>query len=243
VNARDAGATTTRAATDAIVIEFGGEALTLLAQKAVVWAREKTLFVADVHLGKAASFRAAGLAVPSGHSQDDIARIEQLVHTHEIEHLVVLGDLVHNRASYTPALDVAMSGFARRHRQLKKTLVLGNHDNNAGGPPTYWGFTCIDDYLRLKPFRCLHEPIIGAIAAKVVDDGQWFALAGHIHPAAWVRTAKEALNLPCFWQSKAQLVLPSFGRLTGRYIIEPQADDVTFVVTGQQIFRNPTPPR
>jgi uncharacterized protein len=232
MNAREAGkSAVAKAATDAIDVEFGGEMLTLLAQKAVVWAREKTL------------------AVPSGHSQDDIARIERLVQVHDIAHLVVLGDLVHNRASYTPTLDAAMRGFAQRRPQLKKTLVLGNHDNHAGGPPIQWGFDCIKDFLRLKPFHCLHEPFDGAnthMANQTALDGEAnaaFALAGHIHPAAWVRTAREALNLPCFWQSKTQLVLPSFGRLTGRYIIEPSADDVTFVVTGQQIFRNPTPLR
>jgi uncharacterized protein len=229
-----------------IDIEFGGETLTLLAQKAVVWAREKTLFIADVHLGKAASFRAAGLALPSGHSQDDIAQIEQLVRAHGVAHLVVLGDLVHNRASYTPSLDAAMCAFVARNPALKKTLVIGNHDKSAGTPPTSWGFSCIEDYLRLTPFNCLHAPINAAINGGAMEHissseaNPSFALAGHIHPAAWVRTAREAMNLPCFWQSKSQLVLPSFGRLTGRYIVAPHEDDVTFVVTGQQIFRNPT---
>jgi uncharacterized protein len=232
-----------------IDIDFGGETLTLLAQKAVVWAREKTLFIADVHLGKAASFRAAGLALPSGHSQDDIAQIEQLVLAHEVAHLVVLGDLVHNRASYTSSLDAAMCAFVARNPALKKTLVIGNHDESAGHPPISWGFCCIEDYLRLTPFNCLHAPIHGAIDDGAIKSSATseacpsFALAGHIHPAAWVRTAREAVNLPCFWQSKSQLVLPSFGRLTGRYIVAPSQDDVTFVVTGQQIFRNPTHPR
>jgi uncharacterized protein len=232
-----------------IDIEFGGETLTLLAQKAVVWAREKTLFIADVHLGKAASFRAAGLAVPSGHSQDDIAQIERLVLAHDIAHLVVLGDLVHNRASYTPSLDAAMRAFVARHPQLRKTLIMGNHDNSAGVCPIDWAFHCIDDSLQLIPFNCLHAPFHRPIDSEVASEQKpdtanpTFALAGHIHPAAWVRTSREALNLPCFWQSSTQLVLPSFGKLTGRYIVEPRLGDVTYVVTGQQIFRNPTQTR
>ncbi len=228
-----------------IDIEFGGETLTLLAQKAVVWGRERTLFIADVHLGKAASFRAAGLAVPSGHSQDDVAQIERLVVAHEISHLVVLGDLVHNRASYTPTLDAAMRHFVSQHPTLKRTLVIGNHDNSAGLPPLEWSFECISEFLRLAPFNCLHEPLNWAKSNRVASnvdrstEQASFSLAGHIHPAAWLRTPREAVNLPCFWQSKTQLVLPSFGRLTGRFIVEPRADDVTYVVTGQQIFRNP----
>jgi uncharacterized protein len=224
-----------------IDVEFGGEALTLLAQKAVFWPREKTLFVADVHLGKAASFRAVGVPVPSGHSRDDLARLSALIDAHAIAHLVVLGDLVHNRASYTPALDHAMRGFAAAHPKLKKTLVIGNHDESAGHPPVHWDIDCINDDFPISPFIAAHAPEIGA-NTDVASNENSFRLAGHLHPAAWLRTAREAINLPCFWQSKQQLVLPSFGSLTGRYTVEPAPGDVTFVVTAQQIFRNPEPP-
>jgi uncharacterized protein len=230
---------TSKRSNAAIHIEFGGETLSLLAQKAVVWAREKTLFVADVHLGKAASFRAAGIAVPSGHSKDDVARLSTLVDEYDIAHLVVLGDLVHNRASYTPWLDEAMRAFVATHPQLKRTLVVGNHDSAAGDCPNDWGFECIDDDFSINPFVAAHAPINGANDGGAGMESS-FRLCGHLHPAAWLRTPREAVNLPCFWQSKTQLVLPSFGLLTGRYTVEPTAGDVTYVVTGQQIFRNPT---
>ena len=222
----------------AVDTTFGGETLTLLAQKAVVWAREKTLLVADVHLGKAASFRAAGIAVPSGHSRDDVARLSALVDTHAISHLVVLGDLVHNAASYTSALDETMRAFASAHPALKKTLVIGNHDSAAGEPPACWGIRCIEDDFRLEPFMCRHAP-----TSKAFDDetGE-LSLAGHIHPAARLSTARETLSLPCFWQRPHELVLPSFGSLTGRYLVEATSSDVTFVVTAQQIFRMPSSP-
>jgi uncharacterized protein len=230
-----------RSKNTAIDIEFGGETLTLLAQKAVVWSREKTLFVADVHLGKAASFRAAGVPVPSGHSKDDLARLSALIDDHAIAHLVILGDLVHNRASYTPALDQAMHAFAATHPKLKMTLVIGNHDESAGLPPVEWGIECINNYFSISPFIAVHAPYIG-VKSDVANGESGFRLAGHIHPAAWLRTPREAINLPCFWKSKHQLVLPSFGSLTGRYTVEPQAGDVTFVVTTQQIFRIPESP-
>jgi uncharacterized protein len=122
------------------------------------------------------------------------------------------------------------------HRALKKTLVIGNHDSSAGNCPLQWGFALIDDDFQLSPFMCKHAPSNRAKSSQANE----FSLAGHLHPAAWVRTSREALNLPCFWQRKRELVLPSFGSLTGRYVVQPEADDVTFVVTGQQIFRNPS---
>ena len=44
-------------------IEWAGEKLVLLPERAIWWAREKTLFIADPHFGKASTFRSAGLAV------------------------------------------------------------------------------------------------------------------------------------------------------------------------------------
>ncbi|NBP80976.1 hypothetical protein EBU58_09735, partial [bacterium] len=38
----------------------------------------RTLLVADLHLGKAASFRHAGLPVPEGSSGGDLQRLERL---------------------------------------------------------------------------------------------------------------------------------------------------------------------
>ena len=45
-------------------IDCAGERLVLLPEKAVFWPSEKTLIVADLHLGKTAAFRAAGIGVP-----------------------------------------------------------------------------------------------------------------------------------------------------------------------------------
>lgn len=221
-------------ALDSIEIEFGGEALRLLAERAVVWPRENTLFVADVHLGKAASFRAAGVAVPSGHSRDDLARLSRLIEAHGIERLVVLGDLVHNRASYTPALDSAIAEFNARHRSLDRVLVLGNHDAKAGAPSAAWQFRCVDEDLRLTPLLAAHEPHESSAQPDSLP-----RICGHIHPAVSLRTTREVVTLPCFWQQPRQLILPSFGSLTGRYVVDPAPQDVTFVVTHQQIFRIP----
>ena len=58
-----------------VSVEFGGEALLLLPDRAVYWASRKTLIVADVHLGKGNTFRKAGLPVPAGSSEKDLRRL------------------------------------------------------------------------------------------------------------------------------------------------------------------------
>lgn len=47
-------------------IRCAGYTFQLLPQRALWWASEKTLLVADVHLGKGATFRALGQPLPRG---------------------------------------------------------------------------------------------------------------------------------------------------------------------------------
>ena len=56
-----------------------GEALDLLTDRAMYWPRTRTLIVADVHLGKDAAFRRAGLAVPQGATPHDLDRLATLI--------------------------------------------------------------------------------------------------------------------------------------------------------------------
>ena len=93
------------------------------------WPQERVLFVADVHLGKAASFRAAGVAMPGGHSAHDLERIAALLDEHQASRLVILGDLIHTRESYTTTLDHKFRQFRKRHRHVAMTLVRGNHED------------------------------------------------------------------------------------------------------------------
>ena len=77
---------------------LAGEAVELYAERALLWTRMRTLFVADVHLGKAAAFRAGGVPVPRGSTASDLARLGALVEASGAKRLCVLGDFLHAKA-------------------------------------------------------------------------------------------------------------------------------------------------
>ena len=212
-----------------MLIETHGEQLICLPEHALLWPRERTLFVADVHLGKAASFRAAGVPVPSGHSSFDLDRLSQLLISHNATRFVILGDLVHTETSYTAALDHSFRTFRARHSNVEMVLVRGNHDRHAGEAPAEWGLKAVAEPYVLGPFQCCHEPD----AAQ----GTGFELAGHLHPALRLQTARDGVTLPCFWQHLHGLVLPAFGSLTGKFSVRLKSGESAVVVAGQQLFR------
>ena len=51
----------------------------LLAERAVFWPGRKSLLVADFHLGKAATFRRAGIALPSGTTTENVERLGRAI--------------------------------------------------------------------------------------------------------------------------------------------------------------------
>ena len=79
-------------------LEVAGETLTLHADRALFWPRVRWLLLADVHFGKGAVLRRAGVALPTGQTVTDLARIDALIAHYRPERLVVLGDLVHGQA-------------------------------------------------------------------------------------------------------------------------------------------------
>ena len=62
-----------------MLIEFGGETLVLLPDRAMFWPAQQALLVADTHFGKAGVFRRAGVPIPEGIDAHDLARLSRLV--------------------------------------------------------------------------------------------------------------------------------------------------------------------
>src|SRR3954452_24919812 len=91
----------------ALSVSLAGESVELHADRALFHPRTTTLYVADVHLGKTAAFRAAGVPLPAGTTASNLERLGRLVARTGAERLIVLGDFLHAAAGRTPALDAA----------------------------------------------------------------------------------------------------------------------------------------
>jgi DNA ligase-associated metallophosphoesterase len=211
-------------------IIFGTESLILLADRALHWPKRKTLVLADVHLGKDATFRAAGLPVPAGNSTKDLGRITALLALTAAERLVVLGDLVHSRASHQPELAEAFSTWRASHTQLDILLIRGNHDRQAGPAPADWRIT-----QAIEPFD--DGPLMLAHMPQVIEKP---SLCGHVHPTVVVRDFDRSFaSIPCFVADPARLILPAFGSFTGGYTIRSEQGRKIYAVTGKSVVLFP----
>jgi DNA ligase-associated metallophosphoesterase len=193
----------------------------LLPGRAALVTASRTLLVADLHLGKAAAFRRAGIPVPEGSAQRDLERLERLVAEHCVARVVVLGDLFHAKGGCTERVFEEFRGFIDRIGPVGVVLVLGNHDRGVGRLPDSLGLTALLPAIDEPPFHFVHEPA-SAIAAGAGDS---FVIGGHLHPTLAIRGPRgDRIADRCFVADPALLVLPAFGSFTGGHAVQPAPD-------------------
>ena len=207
-------------------IAVGGERLALLPQKAVYWARESLLAIADIHFGKAAAFRSFGIPVPRGTTSENLDALDALIDATGAHHVLFLGDFLHARAAHAAGTQAAMLAWRRRRCDLILTLVRGNHDRHAGDPAAVLGIDLVDEPYTVGPFSFCHHPDVEAPG---------YVLAGHVHPVYVLATRFDALRLPCFVVGARRMILPSFGSFTGGHTVRPDEGDRIFVTSGEAV--------
>jgi DNA ligase-associated metallophosphoesterase len=208
-------------------IELAGERVLLLPHKALYWPRMRLLAVADIHFGKAASFRALGVPVPGGTTGENLAALDQLLAAYDAAHLVFLGDFLHARAAHAVATLAALAQWRASHPALRLTLVRGNHDLHAGDPPAALAIAMANEPYTLGPFSFCHHPELEASG---------YVLAGHVHPVFQLAARRDTLRLPCFLVGLRRAILPSFGAFTGGHAVLPAPDEKLFLVAGDMVL-------
>jgi putative SbcD/Mre11-related phosphoesterase len=158
--------------------------------------------VADLHYGYELSQRAAGNLFPLWGMQSIEERLLELLRDYEPRHLILLGDLVHDRS----AANEFFSLIGRLRRSCDILLIAGNHDR----------------YLKPHTSKIKHSD--ADLLESWQSDGFYFhhghcdtekrdviQVIGHHHPAGTIRDgAGLRLKLPAFVQQKNCWIMPAF---------------------------------
>lgn len=203
--------------------------LSLLPEGAAFLESSRTLIVADVHLGKSATFRARGVPVPEGDNARDLQRLLELARKSRAAQVIIAGDLFHAPAGVTAELERELDEFFEA-LQIPVTLVTGNHDARLRSlPGRLRGVPHMD---AAAAVRIVHDPL-DVVAGRL-------HVAGHWHPVVQIPDGRRrSLRLPCFLLRGETLVLPSFGSFTGGATIDPVAADRVFVALNGRVIELP----
>ena len=211
-----------------IDIVWQGEKLHLLARKGILWPKEKTLFVADPHFGKAATFRKVGIPVSEHTTEDDCRRLLEMIERTGSKKLVFLGDFLHARQGKTAPVRTLLFRWREMCSDVEILLVRGNHDLKSGDPWSELSIKCLPEPLQMENWECRHHPL---------EKSEIPYLAGHIHPGYGIRgSGRGGIRAACFWIREDSIILPAFGSFTGLKNVFPSPMDAIYLTNDQEII-------
>jgi DNA ligase-associated metallophosphoesterase len=199
-----------------------------LPQKAFFWVEEFTLLLSDIHFGKTATFRAAGIAIPEGSTTDDLKRLSDAVELTNAKKIIFLGDLIHHRTGKTRLITEQLKNWIEERPNREFVLITGNHDKSSDGISEIPQIKVVDELIIRNKFLLRHHP---------ESQKGFFVICGHLHPAVRLRgTGHDSLRLACTHFSKNMAVLQAFGSFTGTSIIRPEPGDTVFMAHDGEVF-------
>jgi DNA ligase-associated metallophosphoesterase len=211
-----------------MTITIHGEELILDKERAIYFPKHQLLAISDLHLGKSAHFRQAGVPVPATVAQQDLLRLNELLLKYKPNTLLINGDMFHH------GLNADINEFhqwRKNYQQLNFLLVKGNHDRLAKADYMAMDIQIHEPSFCLGPFCFIHD------APKCTEE-ELYPISGHIHPGVTiVGKAKQRLKFPCFYFGKNYAVMPAFSTFTGLYNIRPKGGETVFAVTKDTVIK------
>lgn len=199
----------------------------LLAEKAVFWEENKTLIIADIHIGKGTVFRKSGIPIPQGIMEEDLLNITNLINKLNTEKCIIVGDLIHAESGIS-------SDVKRKFSQWLETthceihLVLGNHDRALiKNLPPEWDLHTHQEGLLVEPFYFSHFPM---------HHEQWFVWSGHLHPKVEIKNTYDRVVLRCFQVFNHLAILPAFGFFVGGSMVKKSEDCKIYAIADHTVI-------
>jgi hypothetical protein len=185
--------------------EFAGQDFALAPSRALYWAEERALLVADLHLEKASWYAQRGQMLPPYDSRETLSRVADAIRETGARRVFCLGDNFHD--SHGPArLEPHAAGMLEAlMRAVDWVWITGNHDTKDASTAAQTAAQGVAE-LEVRGVMLRHEARPGETAPE---------LSGHFHPKFAVTARGRRVTRPCAVASEHRLILPAFGALTG----------------------------
>jgi len=212
-------------------ITLGNTTAELLPGRALFLPTSGTLVVADIHLGKSATFRTRGLPVPEGTTASDLGRLTELIEQSKARRLVIAGDLVHSADGLRESVMTLFRTWITQ-MAIPITLTEGNHDSRAWIKGHNLNLKIVSEET-IEGILITHDP-------ADLQDGQP-GIAGHLHPGAKITDqSNRPIRVAGFFLHRSEhLILPAYSEFTGIHPISPKESDRFFTELGECVTEIP----
>lgn len=198
-------------------------------ERVMFWEKQKTLIIADLHIGKTGHFRKSGIPVPQKVFKEDLQRLFTQILYFKAERLIVAGDLSHSKSN--KEIDL-FTKWRKDLDALEIILVNGNHDILE---EKWYDEMKIEtkDFLAIDKFSFCHDPIDAS-----VKDTHHYTFCGHLHPGISIHgRGRQSLQFPCFYFGNHIGILPAFSRFTGCVSVDAKKGENVFAIIENGIMQ------
>jgi uncharacterized protein len=212
-----------------VAYTINGNDFVLSPERVLFWQKEKTLIIADLHIGKTGHFRKSGIPVPQNVFKEDLQRLFSQILFFKAERLIIAGDLSHSKSNKEMDL---FKKWRHDHDALQMILVNGNHDIL---DEKWYEELNIEtkDCLDIDNFSFCHDP-----EEALVKDPKHYIFCGHLHPGISVRgRGRQSLQFPCFYFGNNIGILPAFSRFTGCVNVRGETGENIFAIVDNGIMQ------
>lgn len=209
-----------------MIVSFHQTELTLSSHKIIYIKEFDALLIADLHLGKTASFARLGIALVKEESLTTLKRFQLVLDLYQPKKCYILGDLFHNKLPKNNDVDIQFRAFLEKNSKITFYLTLGNHDEKHHNQIQSFQLQT-ELFFELGPFILSHK--------KRSYHKNSPTIIGHHHPGIKLKKRGfSKLTLPCFYFQEKSLICPAFGDFTGlRILSHYEAKKVIAVLSGK----------
>jgi len=212
-----------------VVYNINENDFVLSPERVMFWEKQKTLIIADLHIGKTGHFRKSGIPVPQNVFKEDLQRLFTQILFFKAEKVIIAGDLSHSKSN--KEIDL-FKKWRNDLDSLEIILVNGNHDILE---EKWYEEMKIErtDRLDIGNFSFCHDPV-----EAFVKDQQHYTFCGHLHPGVSIRgRGRQVLQFPCFYFGNNTGILPAFSRFTGCVNVNAQKGENVFAIIENGIMQ------
>lgn len=200
----------------------------LLPEKAIFWKEESILVVSDLHLGKTATFRRAGIPVPDAVMLHDLENLILLLQRKRAKRCVIAGDFLHHPSGLTDQTLALIEDWLLK-TPCPVDLILGNHDRAFKQiKHEHWKMTIYEKALFIKPFAFSHIH---------TDFPGFFTWSGHIHPQIIIGNRRKMTRLPCFLIQPEKGLLPAYSSFAGGFSINRDPNSEIYAIVDDSVIK------
>jgi DNA ligase-associated metallophosphoesterase len=185
-----------------VPFSFAGQEMRLVQGRALHWADEAALLVADLHLEKGSFFAGLGQMVPPYDSRETLERLALAIRDTGARRVYCLGDSFHDAGGAARLEPHAAGMLAALTRATDWIWITGNHDEGLTG--------------EIGGAMIAELAVGGVVLRHRARAGEHLPeISGHFHPRLTVNARGRRIARPCAVRSERRLILPSYGALTG----------------------------